>query len=339
MSRKCILLTICVVCLGYGASVFAAIPADYTGTPFVGKPLLGKPQRIPGDIIGVYFDMGGEGVAFHEQDNAISMVTPADRIRFDADNKEIEADKYVDTQIFDAGKDFQSLVANGQCKADTIKGHHIGWCEVFKPDDPNTQEWLKYTVHVDTAGKYTMDIHWSIDRDNDIFGVTFGGMKTDSLLNPAKSLSCNGMHELCHQWKWDDNVLTVTIPDTGLYVIKFQFLRGNSNFDRMRFRLKEKIVATQNPETKGFFTASGLDVKPSVSGKDMAISYSLNQAGPVTVSVFNCAGRASAPAIIKNLNAGRHTQSFGLSNMGTGVHFVRVEHNGVREIKSFTITR
>jgi hypothetical protein len=83
----------------------------------------------------------------------------------------------------------------------------------------------------------------------------------------------------------------------------------------------------------------GLDIMPVVTGNNLTVSYSLAQAGPTTVSVFDCAGRVAVPAIVRNLNAGSQKQSIGLGNMGRGVYFVRVEQNGLREIKSFTITR
>jgi hypothetical protein len=348
MLRNAVIITVMsVVCFSFGTALFAAIPADYKGIPFTGNPLKGKPQHIPGTIVSVYFDVGGEGVAFHEQDNVAE--GSESRMRFDSTGKELKEDYAVDVQQFHQPQYPDHDMISPQkpsdpCISDTMKGYHIGWCQVKVANDPQYQEWLKYTVHVDTAGIYTMDVHWSIDRDNDIFGLTWSGLKTDSIKNPKMSVCCgncdpntSAYHELCHMWKWDNDILSVTIPDTGLYVFKLQFLQGNCNIDRMVFRLK--TVGTIRPDAKSSITTSGLSVKSMLKGNDVAVSYSLNQAGPVTVSVFDCAGRSAAPAIIRNMTAGPHAQEIKLSDLAAGVHFVRVEHNGITETRSFTIAR
>jgi hypothetical protein len=43
----------------------AAMPPDYKGIPYVDAVHQFAPQAIPGRIECVYFDSGGEGVAFH----------------------------------------------------------------------------------------------------------------------------------------------------------------------------------------------------------------------------------------------------------------------------------
>jgi hypothetical protein len=349
MSRSRVFAALSVVCFSFGTALFAAIPANYTGTPFSGNPLKGKPQRIPGTIQSVFFDIGGEGVAFHEQDKIAE--GSESRMRLDSTGKEITADYAVDVQEFHQPQypDHDMISPKNPsdpCVSDTMKGYHIGWCQVKNPNDPNTQEWLKYTVHIDTAGIYSMDVHWSIDRDNDIFAIGFEGVQTDTIKNPALSVCCgncdpntSAYHELCHMWKWDNDILNFTLPDTGLFVLKLHFLQGNCNFDRMVFKLKTPFISSIGSKAQSRIQSKGLAVKPIVTKGHVAVTYSLDQAGPVKVSIFDCAGRAAAPAIIKDMSAGTHTQTIGLGSIAAGVHFVRVEHNGIRNTQSFTITR
>ena len=42
---------------------FAALPAGYRG-----KPWMGKVPAIPGKVMGAFYDVGGEGVAYHNLD-------------------------------------------------------------------------------------------------------------------------------------------------------------------------------------------------------------------------------------------------------------------------------
>src|SRR5258706_10928256 len=41
------------------------LPADYAGRPFTDSRYHDGPQRIPGTVMCAYYDLGGEGVAYH----------------------------------------------------------------------------------------------------------------------------------------------------------------------------------------------------------------------------------------------------------------------------------
>lgn len=43
------------------------LPADYKGTPFQDGKHPGGPQKIPGMVVCAYYDLGGEGVAYHDK--------------------------------------------------------------------------------------------------------------------------------------------------------------------------------------------------------------------------------------------------------------------------------
>lgn len=44
----------------------AALPPDYQGKPFEDAIYKGGPQVIPGKVECAYYDLGGEGVAYHD---------------------------------------------------------------------------------------------------------------------------------------------------------------------------------------------------------------------------------------------------------------------------------
>ena len=47
----------------------ADLPADYKGKPFEDEKYKDGPQSIPGTVECAYYDLGGEGVAYHSMDN------------------------------------------------------------------------------------------------------------------------------------------------------------------------------------------------------------------------------------------------------------------------------
>ncbi len=58
--------TLLFLAFNYGG--LAALPADYTGKPFDDSVYHGGAQTIPGKIECAYYDLGGEGVAYHDTD-------------------------------------------------------------------------------------------------------------------------------------------------------------------------------------------------------------------------------------------------------------------------------
>jgi hypothetical protein len=46
----------------------AAVPLDYQGKPFQDSVYTAGPQAIPGRLECAYYDLGGEGVAYHDTD-------------------------------------------------------------------------------------------------------------------------------------------------------------------------------------------------------------------------------------------------------------------------------
>jgi hypothetical protein len=109
----------------------AAITASYTGTPYSGDTINGKPHQIPGIIKSVFFDEGGEGVAFH--DTTTGNTGGVFR-------KNASADQAVDMQPFQSGQ-WADYNVNGSFE--TLGSWHLAWID--------EGEWLKFTVHVNTS--------------------------------------------------------------------------------------------------------------------------------------------------------------------------------------------
>src|SRR5580692_2269295 len=48
------------------AAIPSLVPANYKGTPYKDEKVPGGPQKIPGRVMCAYYDLGGEGVAYHD---------------------------------------------------------------------------------------------------------------------------------------------------------------------------------------------------------------------------------------------------------------------------------
>ena len=54
------------------SSRYANLPGAYKGRPFEDHHYMGGPQVIPGRVQAAYFDLGGEGIAYHDTDKVKS---------------------------------------------------------------------------------------------------------------------------------------------------------------------------------------------------------------------------------------------------------------------------
>jgi hypothetical protein len=307
--------------------IFAAMPANYAGVLF--DSLKGIPHQIPGFINLPYFDKGDTNVTFRYTWNNMG----------DCFWRANDPGKKVSLQMFGDYKDILSGAPGLPDRDPSIphipdsacypagKNAHLGWIQVG--------EWFNYTVHVNTAGSYTMIFHESVVDATHLVLVTFSGLAPDSCKNIPVSIRPTGDHEQCHDWKWDTTATKLAL-DTGLYVMNVAFTSEGFNFHGIKFLLDGPSAVT---ETNRHPTQKGLAVMPAVNGNNLSVSYSLAQAAPTTVSVYDCAGRLMVPAIVRNMNSGSQKEMIDLGNIGRGVYYVRVEQNGIREIKSFMLTR
>jgi hypothetical protein len=304
--------------------LYAAIPAGYTGTPFSYDTLRGHAQQIPGVIKAVFWDNGGEGVAFHESSNNTDQ-QGSGSMRKNFAGQQIQADWPVDMQYFELCRDHEETGA----QSDT-GSWFLGW--TFPP------EWQKHTVHVNTAGTYYVTFHMAESDSPNIIGLTFNNAKTDSIKNLHKSVPppdcCGGGCEPWHAWGFFTNVDSVTL-DTGLQVLRLDFIMGNWNFDLIRFTLKSQVGA--NPMTQSSTNFAGLQVTTSQAGNRLAVNYTARKSGPAKIALFDCSGKAVMPCIERTLSAGSHVQTLDMGTIGKGVYFMQVEQNGMKTTSGFML--
>src|SRR6185369_5993755 len=107
--------------------------AKVTSTAPVSTPFLGKPAAIPGTIQAEDFDLGVEGVAYHD-------ATPGN-----------------------AGGAYRQTGVD--IEPSTEGGYDVGWT--------SPGEWLKYTVNVTSAGAYLLEARVASSGPGGKFHVEF----------------------------------------------------------------------------------------------------------------------------------------------------------------------
>jgi hypothetical protein len=311
MRFKTIMLVSTVLILS-SLQINAAIPTDYTGKPYSGDTINGKPHQIPGIIKSVFFDEGGEKVAFHDE-------TPGNTggsMRKNASGQTIQADQSVDMQPFQSGQ-WADYNVNGSFEP--LGSWHLGWVEV--------NDWLKFTVHVNTTGVYYVSLKQAMADYPNLATITINDETPDSIKNVKKVIVPPGCSEPYHAWDIYPNVDSIAL-DSGLFVLKYHFLLGGLNFDWIKFTLKNATSTTPRFVQQA---ARPVNLTTHANGSVLNVAYTSNHSGVTRLSVVDCAGRTVLPVQVKNTTSGLQNATFNLHALSNGIYIVRAEQAGTTE--------
>jgi hypothetical protein len=201
----------------------------YRGQPFHDSVYDGGPQRIPGKVQCAYYDLGGEGVAYHDTDsrnNGSGTLNPADgsylnQFRID-EGVDISYTKFHD-QIDD--NPYGSVLP----PKDQL---YVGWTE--------PGEWFNMTVDVERAGVYDVNLLYTSNRGGsislDLNGKAITGpLEITSTFNAADQLAWRQWHH----WNLMKDLVRVQLPK-GVSVLTLHVLsEGNMNFAYLEFTPKK----------------------------------------------------------------------------------------------------
>jgi len=181
---------------------------DYNGKAFKYE-LFGTPQEIPGKLLCAYYDLGGEGVAYHEttpQNMGSGKLNPANGTILN----EFRINEGVDVSYTKAGMDD----TDKNTATPAIGLLYVGWTE--------PGEWLNYTVSVKQTGSYSINFLCSAAQDGAI-SLSMDGKDLGGLLNIPSTTSP-------HIWTRLDNLATVALTQ-GTHVISlFTQKTGGMNY-------------------------------------------------------------------------------------------------------------
>ena len=180
---------------------------------YLGKPYQGKAQVIPGRIQAAFYDVGGEGTAYHDSDKVNNGSGTLNK-----------GDSYLDQFRKDEGVDISYTKKQWDKTVDgmdeTYGELYVGWTA--------PGEWIKYTVEVKETGTYTVNSHLSSNNQNAEISLQ---IDWDDVIGPIVIPTTGHWHK----WRICNNLAEVRLTK-GFHVLTLKFLKeGNMNVDYLEF--------------------------------------------------------------------------------------------------------
>ncbi len=228
---RSILLTVLILCACFQAlRVTAEGIGHYRGKPFEDSVYHGGPQKIPGRVECAYYDLGGEGVAYHTSDtvnNGSGKLNPADGSYLNQFRMNeavgISYTKFRRETPIDDNPYVKVLPPENQL--------YVGWTQ--------PGEWFNMTVEVAKSGVYTVDLLYT-SRQGGTISLERNGKKLTgpvviaSTADPAEPIAWRQWHH----WNLMKDMAEVKLPE-GVSVLTLHVLtEGNMNLAYLDFEPK-----------------------------------------------------------------------------------------------------
>ena len=202
-------------------SLKSFVPANYKGRPFVDASHTSGPQVLPGKLECVLYDLGGEGVAYHDLETenkgsgGLNQMPNHQRPHATPYHWEFRKEEGLDVSFT---KDFADFNHANNYYIPAVNQFYVGWTE--------DNEWINYTVEVKVAGTYKIDALYA----NKDAVITF-----DVDQKPASTCKLPLNTGDFHIWN-KAAIGTITFSEPGLHLLTFHYNRGN-NFAYFEFTL------------------------------------------------------------------------------------------------------
>lgn len=199
----------------------------YMGKPFKDSVCQGGPQAIPGRVMCAYYDLGGEGVAYHD-----TIVVNQGSGRLNPPNgtylNEFRMDESVDTSYTKFHNDIDNSEYNlVEPEKDML---YVGWTE--------PGEWVNYTVEVKKSGEYSVNLMYTSNRGG-VISISFdnkdatGPIPIESTYNADDPLEWRQWHH----WNKMNGIAKINLVQ-GYYVCTLHTVeQGQMNYAYLEFEL------------------------------------------------------------------------------------------------------
>ena len=117
------------------------------------------------------------------------------------------------------------------------------------------------------------------------------------------------------------------------------FSGGDTPYDLQKFTTSQVFTSNENEVNsipEGFKLGQNY---PNPFNPTTNINYSIDQAGLVTLKVYDITGREVATLVNNRENAGDHTVTFDATNLASGVYIYTLQANGVRLTNRMTLIK
>ena len=206
----------------------SGFPAQYKGEPYHDSRYKGGAQSIPGKVMCAYYDLGGEGLAYHDSDaknNGSGALNPANGNYLN----EFRMNEGVDTSYTKMGLD-PKIDDNPYDKVvPPANLLYVGWTV--------PGEWFNVTVDVAEEGEYAADLLYTSNRGGtislDVNGKPATGPLTIvSTFDAADPLAWRQWHH----WNVAPGIAKIHLPK-GMAVVTVHILtEGQMNLATFDFR-------------------------------------------------------------------------------------------------------
>ena len=200
----------------------------HAGQPFHDQQYPGGPQTIPGKVQCAYYDLGGEGVAYHDTDavnHGSGELNPLDGSYLNG----FRVNEGVDISYVKFGRTTPVDDNPYNLVQPTANQLYVGWT--------HPGEWFNITVQVREAGRYATDLLYTSQHGGEI-GLDLDGkplaspLKLQSTANPADPLAWRQWHH----WNLARNLAEVELP-AGVHVLTVHIVtEGDLNLAYLDFR-------------------------------------------------------------------------------------------------------
>ncbi len=222
-------LRLLIVTLVVGLPVHRGVSHEtnqYRGRPFTDACHQTGPPAIPGIVQCALYDIGGEGVAYHDSDPANH---GSGELNQETGHQRLHASPYLWNFRKQEGVDISYVkdwadLNHTNLVSPPINQLYIGWA--------TNGEWSNYTVDVKSPGDYRIKALYSYQTNTVHFDVNGKPAATGNL--PVATASW-------HHWNFDE-IGTIHFPRAGVQLLTFHYTWGN-NFAFFEFeKLSDRQV-------------------------------------------------------------------------------------------------
>lgn len=216
------------ICLMTACTTVKSVISEEKST-FSDERYPGGPQIIPGKVQLEYFNLGGEGVAYHDSDSMNSgsgRLNPADGSYLN----EFRIKEAVDVS-YTKSRDIDNHEFNlVQPEMDQL---YVGWTE--------PGEWIMYTIDVKIPGTYQLGLMYTSNAGGHISLSVNGKDQT----GPMEITTTNDPKDPVawrqwHHWNYSDSIGMIKLKKGIQNITLHTDSVGNMNFDYLNFKLVEK---------------------------------------------------------------------------------------------------
>jgi hypothetical protein len=205
------------------------LPNKSTLKDYKGKPWNDHIQQVPGKLQCEWYDSGGEGISYHDNDsinNGSGKLNPADGSFLN----EFRMHEGVDISYTKS----RQIDDNPHNKVEPAMDQlYVGWTE--------PGEWINYTINVKRTGTYSIDLMYTASGDGSIALWLDGKRLTNELLIPStRSDKETIAWRQWHHWNRIDGMAYVNLKK-GIHILTLETLtNGNMNYDFLEFKMEKK---------------------------------------------------------------------------------------------------